>query len=84
LIRAAHARGVTTFVCHVLPGNEPVEAMLRDADAEPSVLEGGVQTSRLALPEALPDAHDAGALYRVFRLAAKGLGVIFRRLPGGD
>ena len=84
LILAAHAQGVTTFVCHVLPGNEPVEAMLRDAGAEPSVLEGGVQTYRLALPAVLPEERDEAALYRLFRLAAKGLGVIVRRLPGGD
>jgi GNAT superfamily N-acetyltransferase len=85
LIRAAHARGVTTFVCHVLPGNEPVQAMLREVGAESSALEDGVQTFRLALPEVVPDQRDTGAaLYRLFRLAAKGLGVIFRRLPGGD
>jgi ribosomal protein S18 acetylase RimI-like enzyme len=83
LVRAAHARGVTTFVCHVLPGNEPVQAMLREVGAEPYSLEDGVQTYRLALPDVLEDAPGDGGLYRLFRLAAKGLGVIFRRLPGG-
>ena len=84
LIRAAHAQGVTTFVCHVLEGNEPVEGMLREVGAEPAALEDGMRTYRLALPEVLPDEpSEELALYRIFRLAARGLGVIFRRLPGG-
>src|SRR4030095_1027137 len=33
LIKTACARGVTTFVCHVLPENEPVTAVLHDLDA---------------------------------------------------
>jgi GNAT superfamily N-acetyltransferase len=83
LIRAAHACAVTTFVCHVLPGNEPVRAMLREVGAEPDTLEDGVQTYRLAIPDVLEDEPGDGGLYRLFRLAAKGLGVVFRRLPGG-
>jgi GNAT superfamily N-acetyltransferase len=82
LTRTARGQGVTTFVCHVLPGNEPVESMLEDAGARSSVEEDGVRTYRLALPEIVQDEPDDGPLYRVLRLAAKGLGVIFRRLPG--
>jgi ribosomal protein S18 acetylase RimI-like enzyme len=78
LIKTARARGVTTFVCHVLPENEPVKALLHEADAEATPrLEEGLLTYRLTLPE-----RDEGAMYRLFRLAAKGLQVIFRRVPG--
>jgi ribosomal protein S18 acetylase RimI-like enzyme len=83
LIKTARARGVTTFVCHVLPENEPVKALLYDLDAEATPhLEDGLLTYRLTLPEVLPDEHDEGAMYRLFRLAAKGVQVIFRRVPG--
>ena len=84
LVGAARERGVTTFVCHVLADNEPVRSMLREVDAEtPSAGEGGLLTYRLALPEVLPDERDQGGAYRIFRLAAEGLRVIFRRVPGG-
>ena len=46
---------MTTFVCHVLPGNLPVEALLHEVGAEPAALEDGVRTYRLELPEVLPD-----------------------------
>jgi len=83
LIKTARARGVTTFVCHVVPENEPVKALLHDLDAEATPhLEDGLLTYRLTLPEALPGEHDEGPMYRLFRLAAKGVQVIFRRVPG--
>ncbi len=83
LIKAARERGVTTFVCHVLPENAPVQALLHDLDAEATPrLEDGLLTYRLTLPDAVLDEREAGAMYRLFRLAAKGLQVIFRRVPG--
>jgi ribosomal protein S18 acetylase RimI-like enzyme len=83
LIRTAREVGVTTFVCHVLPENEPMKALVHDLDAEATPqLEDGLLTYRLTLPEVLPDEHDEGTMYRLFRLAAKGVQVIFRRVPG--
>jgi GNAT superfamily N-acetyltransferase len=80
LIQAAREQGVTTFVCHVLPGNEPVRAMLRElAAAAAPALEEGVLTYRLALP----GEPDAGVVSRVLRPAAEGLRVVFRLAPGG-
>jgi len=82
LIKRAREVGVTTFVCHVLPENDPVKALLHDVDAEATPhLEDGLLTYRLTLPEVLPE-HDEGAIFRLFRLAAKGVQVIFRRVPG--
>src|SRR5262245_41522940 len=81
LIKAACERDVTTFVCHVLPGNEPIRSLVQEIDeaATPQV-EEGMLTYRLALPE--PDGRDGGPMYQLFRLAAEGLRVIFRRVPG--
>ena len=47
-------------------------------------LEEGVLTYELTLPEATADERDATPMYRLFRLAAEGLRVIFRRVPGSD
>ena len=81
LIRAAHERDVTTFVCHVLPSNEPVKTMLHEVDAQATPhLKDGLLVYELRLPEVLPDAHDEGPIFRVLRLAAEGLRVIFPRL----
>jgi len=83
LIKSACAVGVTTFVCHVLPENEPMKALVHELDAEATPqLEDGLLTYRLTLPDVLPDEHDEGTMYRLFRLAAKGVQVIFRRVPG--
>src|SRR4029450_10052513 len=83
LINTARARGVTTFVCHVLPENEPGKASLHALDAEATPhLEDGLLTYRLTLPEVLPDEHDEGAMYRLFRLAGHGGPGILRRGPG--
>jgi len=84
LIKAARAREVGTFVCHVLPSNEPVKSLLHALDAEATVrAEEGVLTYELTLPEATPDER-ASPMYRLFRLAAEGLRVIFRRVPGSE
>jgi GNAT superfamily N-acetyltransferase len=85
LIKAAREREITTFVCYVLPSNEPVKSLLHtlDAEAKPR-LENGVLTYELTLPEAAPHERDAAAMYRLFRLAAEGLRVIFRRVPGSE
>jgi GNAT superfamily N-acetyltransferase len=81
LVRAARERGVSTFVCHVLPQNEPIRSLLEQVDdqAHPQ-LEDGLLTYRLTLPEMVPDAPSAAPMYRLFRLAAEGLRVIFRRV----
>jgi GNAT superfamily N-acetyltransferase len=85
LIKAARAREVSTFVCYVLPSNEPVKSLLHALDAEATVrAEEGVLTYELTLPEATADERDATPMYRLFRLAAEGLRVIFRRVPGSD
>jgi GNAT superfamily N-acetyltransferase len=82
LIEAAREREITTFVCHVLPGNEPVKSLLHDFDAQAVPhLEDGLLTYRLTLPDAA-DERGEGAMFRLFRLAAEGLQVIFRRVPG--
>jgi GNAT superfamily N-acetyltransferase len=79
LVKEARTQGITTFVCQVLPENEPVRSLLEELDAQATGrLEDGLLTYRLTLP----DAADEGAMYRLFRLAAKGLQVIFRRVPG--
>jgi len=85
LIKAAREREITTFMCHVLPSNEPVKSLLHalDAEAKPR-LEDGVLTYELTLPEALPEERDAALMYRLFRLAAEGMRVIFRRVPGSE
>ena len=76
---------VTTFVCYVLPSNEPVKSLLHDAGRRGHRrLEEGVLTYELTLPEATADERDATPMYRLFRLAAEGLRVIFRRVPGSD
>ena len=81
LICAAHERGVTTFVCHVLPSNEPVKTMLHEVDAQAMPhLKDGLLVYEMHLPDVLPEAHDQGPIYRVLRLAAEGLRVIFPRL----
>ena len=81
LIRAAHERDVTTFVCHVLPSNEPVKTMLHELDAQAMPnLKDGLLVYEAQLPEVLPDARDQGPIYRILRLAAEGLRVIFPRL----
>jgi ribosomal protein S18 acetylase RimI-like enzyme len=80
LVKEARAQEITTFVCHVLPDNAPVKSLLQELDAQATGrLEDGLLTYRLTLPDALADE---GAMYRLFRLAAKGLQVIFRRVPG--
>ena len=82
LIRAAHERDLTTFVCHVLPSNEPVKSMLQEVDAEAKpTLRDGLLVYQLSLPEVLPEGADRGPIYRLFRLAAAGLRVIFTRQP---
>ncbi len=82
LIRAAHERELTKFVCHVLPSNEPVKSMLQEVDAEAKpTLRDGLLVYELSLPEVLPEGPDQGPIYRLFRLAAAGLRVIFPRLP---
>ena len=54
-------------------------------DAEATVrAEEGVLTYELTLPEATTDERDATPMYRLFRLAAEGMRVIFRRVPGSD
>jgi len=81
LICAAHERGVTTFVCHVLPSNEPVKTMLHEVDAQAMPhLKDGLLVYEMHLPDVLPEEHDQGPIYRVLRLAAEGLRVIFPRL----
>ena len=81
LICAAHERGVTTFVCHVLPSNEPVKTMLHEVDAQAMPhLKDGLLVYEMHLPDVLPEAHDQGPIYRILRLAAEGLRVIFPRL----
>src|SRR5262249_9656257 len=81
LIRAARERNVTTFVCHVLPSNEPVKTMLHELDAQAMPhLKDGLLVYEAQLPEVLPDARDQGPIYRSLRLAAEGLRVIFPRL----
>ena len=81
LIRAARERDVTTFVCHVLPSNEPVKTMLREVDAQAMPhLKDGLLVYEMQLSEVLPDARDQGPIYRILRLAAEGLRVIFPRL----
>lgn len=84
LICAAHERGVTTFVCHVLPSNEPVKTMLHELDAQAMPhLRDGLLVYEMHLPDVLPDARDQGPIYRILRLAAEGLRVIFPRLSKG-
>jgi hypothetical protein len=62
-----------------------VKSLLHTLDAEATVrLEEGVLTYELTLPEATADERDATPMYRLFRLAAEGLRVIFRRVPGSD
>ena len=81
LICAARQRDVTTFVCHVLPSNEPVKSMLHELDAQAIPhLKDGLLVYEMQLPEVLPDARDQGPIYRILRLAAEGLRVIFPRL----
>jgi GNAT superfamily N-acetyltransferase len=81
LICAARQRGVTTFVCHVLPSNEPVKTMLHELDAQAMPqLKDGLLVYEAQLPEVLPDERDQGPIYRILRLAAEGLRVIFPRL----
>jgi len=85
LIKAACECEITTFVCHVLPENDAVKSLLHDLDADATPqLEDGLLTYRVALPETLPDERDEGTMYRIFRLAAKGVQVIFRRVPGSS
>jgi len=83
LLKTAREQGITTFVCHVLPSNEPVKSLVRELDSEATPrLEEGVFTYELTLPEPTPAEHGKGPMYRLFRLAAEGLRVIFRLVPG--
>jgi ribosomal protein S18 acetylase RimI-like enzyme len=85
LIRAAREREVSTFVCHVLPSNEPVKSMLHEVDAQAMPhLKDGLLVYEMHLPEVLPDARDQSPIYRILRLAAEGLRVIFPRLSQGS
>src|SRR5215813_5823988 len=55
LICAARQRDVTTFVCHVLPSNEPVKTMLHELDAQAMPhLKDGLLVYEAQLPEVLP------------------------------
>jgi GNAT superfamily N-acetyltransferase len=81
LVRAAHERDVTTFVCHVLPSNEPVKTMLQEVDAQATPhLRDGLLVYELRLAEVLPEAYEESPIFRVLRRAAEGLPVVFPRL----
>jgi GNAT superfamily N-acetyltransferase len=83
LIAAARARGIRTFICYVLPSNEPAKTLLQGVAEELSPrLDDGVLVYELALPEVIPTEPDQGPIYRLFRLAAEGISVIFRHVPG--
>jgi ribosomal protein S18 acetylase RimI-like enzyme len=81
LVRAAHERDVTTFVCQVLPSNEPVKTMLQEVDAQTTPhLRDGLLVYELRLAEVLPEAYEESPIFRVLRRAAEGLPVIFPHL----
>ena len=55
--------------------------MLHEVDAQAMPhLKDGLLVYEMHLPDVLPEAHDQGPIYRVLRLAAEGLRVIFPRL----
>src|SRR5262249_38864605 len=83
LIASARARGIRTFICYVLPSNERAKTLLQGVAEELSPrLDDGVLLYELALPEITPTEPDQGPIYRLFRLAAEGIRVIFRHVPG--
>jgi GNAT superfamily N-acetyltransferase len=84
LIVAARERGVTKFVCNVLPMNEPVKSLLHEIDEQAKpVLEDGILRYELTLPEISTGEHE-GPAFRLLRSAAEGLRVILRLVPGVD
>jgi len=79
LIDAARERGIRQFRAEILRGNTGIDALLHDVDpsAAPTRLEGPVAVYLLDL-----DREPAGPIFRLLQLAAGGLQVLIRHLPG--
>lgn len=82
LAGAARERGITRFRAEVLRTNEAVQALLHDLGdgVRLASFEGPVAVYELDLPEPTPERPISGALAAVLRLAARGLGVLARRV----
>lgn len=78
LVEAARERGIRSFRCHVLAGNEEVKALLGDLGQHVTLVDvDGLIAYDVALPA--PDEKMAGSpFYRLFRLATTGIMVVLR------
>jgi len=81
LVAAARERGITKFRAHVLPDNEPMKLLLRALDdhATPRT-EDGLRVYELTLPGPSPEAVTGDPMYRLLKLAAEGLEMVFKAL----
>jgi GNAT superfamily N-acetyltransferase len=80
---AARERGIKKFRAQVLPLNKPMTSLLKSLDehAAPS-LEDGLLVYELPLPEMPPEGIAEWAVYRLMKLAAEGVEIVFRTISG--
>ena len=85
LAAAARERGIVKFRAEVLRTNEAMNALLHDFDAraQPVRSDGTIAIYEMALSEP-PAEGMLGPLFDMLRLAATGLEVLLRRLPGAS
>jgi GNAT superfamily N-acetyltransferase len=85
LARAARERGITKFTGVVQADNEKTKALVHAlvSTAEGRFVDGAL-TYEVEVPPAVLADHRDSTLYRLLRLAAKELDVVFRAVTGGE
>jgi GNAT superfamily N-acetyltransferase len=85
LSRAAAERGITKFRCYVQVDNEASKGLIHTLARNRDVhFDGGTFLYEVELPSGAPEQMRASGLYRLFKLAADELRVVFRALGAGD
>jgi GNAT superfamily N-acetyltransferase len=80
---AARERGIKKLRNHVLPYNEPIKSLLRDLDEHASpTMEDGLLIYELPLPDVPPEGIAEWAVYRLMKLAAEGVEIVYRTMSG--
>jgi GNAT superfamily N-acetyltransferase len=79
LARAARERGITKFTGLVQADNEKTKSLVRKLARDPEIrFDGGALAYEVDLPPVPLEEHRDSALYRLLRLAADELAVVFR------
>jgi len=85
LVDAARDRGIRRFRATLLSENAPARSLLEGLADQFSVhREDGCLVYKVPLPERPDEELRGGILYRLLKLAAGGLGFVFRVLGSGD